>query len=346
MMKRKAEYVGIDYFRMIAAVLVVAIHTSPLLSYNETADFVLTRVIARVSVPFFFMTTGFFLLPQYLNNSRQKELNPKKIVSFVKKTAIIYGIAILVYFPVNLYAGNVKWEESLSLVLLKQILFEGTFYHLWYLPASILGVILIYLLLSIGKASTIFIVTIILFIIGLFGDSYYGIIEQVPELKNIYTTIFLFSDYTRNGIFFAPVFLMMGGLIAKQKEKYCLRKCLVGLSISMILMIAEAILLHTFKLQRHDSMYFMLLPCMFFLIQLLLLWKGPSYKNLRNISLLIYLIHPMMIIVVRGFAKVVGIQDLLIGNSVIHYVVVTVVSWIASVIIIIFLRKRKGVSLL
>lgn len=54
-------YTGIDGFRLIAAALVVAIHTSPLLLWGETADFVLTGVIARIAVPFFFMTSGFFL---------------------------------------------------------------------------------------------------------------------------------------------------------------------------------------------------------------------------------------------------------------------------------------------
>ena len=42
------SYTGIDCFRMIAAVLIIAIHTSPLGTYSELGDFILTRVIARV----------------------------------------------------------------------------------------------------------------------------------------------------------------------------------------------------------------------------------------------------------------------------------------------------------
>lgn len=56
------EYAGIDVFRVVAAILVAAIHISPLVSYNELADMVLTKIAARTAVPFFFMTTGFFLL--------------------------------------------------------------------------------------------------------------------------------------------------------------------------------------------------------------------------------------------------------------------------------------------
>ena len=57
---------GIDFFKFIAALVVVAIHTSPLSSFSVDADFILTRVLARIAVPFFLMVTGYFVLPQYL----------------------------------------------------------------------------------------------------------------------------------------------------------------------------------------------------------------------------------------------------------------------------------------
>lgn len=44
---------GIDYFRFIAALLIVAIHTSPLSSFSETGNFIFTRIVARVAVPVF-----------------------------------------------------------------------------------------------------------------------------------------------------------------------------------------------------------------------------------------------------------------------------------------------------
>ena len=52
---------ALDRFRLVAAVLVVAIHTSPLTTWSAVGDFWLTRVLGRVAVPFFLMTTGYFL---------------------------------------------------------------------------------------------------------------------------------------------------------------------------------------------------------------------------------------------------------------------------------------------
>ncbi len=53
---------ALDWGRLLAALLVVAIHTSPLGSFNAEADFVLTRIVARLAVPFFMLCSGYFLL--------------------------------------------------------------------------------------------------------------------------------------------------------------------------------------------------------------------------------------------------------------------------------------------
>ena len=39
------SYIGIDLFRIVAAILIIVIHTSPLSTYSEWGDFILTRVI-------------------------------------------------------------------------------------------------------------------------------------------------------------------------------------------------------------------------------------------------------------------------------------------------------------
>ena len=44
---------SLDYFKVVAALLVVAIHTSPLTSFHAEVDFIFTRIMARMAVPFF-----------------------------------------------------------------------------------------------------------------------------------------------------------------------------------------------------------------------------------------------------------------------------------------------------
>ena len=61
-MRVKQGYGGLDRFRLIAAVLVIAIHTSPLLSFWEAGDFFLTRVLALFAVQYFLMYSELFML--------------------------------------------------------------------------------------------------------------------------------------------------------------------------------------------------------------------------------------------------------------------------------------------
>lgn len=56
------EYAGIDFFRIFAAVLVIAIHTAPFSVISGDLDFLLTYCLGRIAVPFFLMTTGYFVL--------------------------------------------------------------------------------------------------------------------------------------------------------------------------------------------------------------------------------------------------------------------------------------------
>ena len=223
---------GIDYFKFIAALLVVAIHTSPLSTFSADADFIFTRVLARTAVPFFLMVTGYFLLPQYLF---EKSMDMRPLCRFLKKTFLLYGVAIIIYLPINFYAGHF---QGISIAdFLRAFLFDGTFYHLWYLPASIVGVLIIY---SIGyKLSFRFLVIIcfILYLIGLFGDSYYGFIANSP-VGIFYDAIFYVSSYTRNGVFYAPIFLLMGAWMNTYKRRSKIAIYVIGFSVSILLILA------------------------------------------------------------------------------------------------------------
>lgn len=318
MMTKNESYSGIDYFRVIAALLIVAIHTSPLVSFNETGNFILTRIIARVAVPFFFMTSGFFLISRYTYNA-------DKLGAFVKRTALIYVAAMLIYIPINIYDGYFK-TDSLLPNLVKDIVFDGTLYHLWYMPASIIGVAIAWYLVKKVHYPKAFVIASVLYIIGLFGDSYYGIAERTSGLNGFYNLVFQISDYTRNGIFFAPIFFILGGYLSDCRSKISLRKSIGGFVVCFALMFGEALALHHFDMQRHDSMYVFLLPSMYFLFNIILHFRGKRRTELRTVSMITYIIHPFMIVVIRLLAKLLHLQDVLVENSLIYFFLVCLTS--------------------
>ena len=328
-MNKPKKYGGLDYFRIIAAVMVVAIHTSPLSIFGERADVIFTRIICRVAVPFFFMVSGYFL---YEDHSKMKE----KVHRSAIKTAKLYIIAILLYLPINIYNGYLSSKPLLTNII-KDVLFNGSFYHLWYLPAAIIGVYLTLVLFSTRNDKLALLLAFGLYTIGLLGDSYYGIIANLDPIKELYDIMFRFSDYSRNGIFYAPVFLVLGGLISRHRKEYSLHILVSGFIISISVMILEGIMLSSIKFQRHDSMYIMLLPSMFFLFNIILHYNWKERPMLRKITTVIYIIHPFVIILVRGMAKLLNLQELLINNSIVHFIVVLMISIIASLICVILL---------
>lgn len=333
-MNRKRQFGGLDWFRILSAVLVITIHTSPLLCFGEFPDFILTRIFARVAVPFFLMVTGFFILPdiQWDTGSRQR-LNRQ-----IGKLGRLYLVSALLYVPIMIYSGY--FGSGFSWVnLLKDIVINGTFYHLWYLPAAIVGLLVVECLLRYCKDWLALLVSGILYLIGLLGDSYYGVVELVPGLKKLYDGIFAVSDYTRNGLFFVPLFLVLGYLLGKQIDrglKFSKQKALIGLLCSAILMLGEGIALYFLQWQRHDSMYLMLPAVMLFLFIWVLNWKGAGSKRLNRMAMLVYIIHPAMIVAVRFLGKITGQTKLLVEQSLVHFILVTVLSFIAAYILTMF----------
>ncbi|MEY8516855.1 acyltransferase [Lachnospiraceae bacterium 29-84] len=341
-MKQKKTYGAIDNFRLVAALLIVAIHTAPLKSFNATADYLVTYCFGRIAVPFFFLVTGFFVLAPYERALFQTPAAGRKAFrktgTFLKRTTALYAAATLLYLPVKVYSKQLGgiWES------IQEILFDGTFYHLWYLPAVLLGCLFVMALMRTCSPSTGFLVTIVLYLIGVFGDSYYHLVEHIPVIGACYQGIFAISAYTRNGIFFAPVFLWIGAVIANQNIRMPASHAAAGFLVSLAGMLAEGYLTYQMEWQKHNSMYLFLLPVMCFLFLLLLSVKGKAFWAARDVSMYIYIIHPLCIILVRGAASVTNMKKLLVGQSLVHYIAVSMLSVGLSLMLAYGMRRLKS----
>lgn len=316
--KRRKKYPALDHFRLIAALLVVAVHTSPLAPWNEAADFWLTRVLARVAVPFFLMVSGYFL--------QKGGWKRGKASRFLKKTGLLYLGSVLLYFPLNLYAGLPPLGKGI-----RNLLFEGTFYHLWYLPAAMLGCVIAWRLSRLGLRIALP-AAAALYLIGLGGDSYYGIVSALPPLKAAYEALFLVFGYTRNGLFMAPLFLLLGAASARIRIPE--RAAAAGWLLSLAAMSVEGFLLRHMGVQRHDSMYLFLPVCMVFLFAVLLGRNQGENRAARSVSTLVYLLHPWTIVLVRAGAKLAGLEKLLIQNQGIHFLTVAALTFAGSGILV------------
>lgn len=340
-MEYKSKSGGIDLFKFVAALLVVAIHVDPLSSYSEYGNYILCRVIARVAVPFFFIASGYFFALKSSDNKKNKEV----LYAFIKKIGWLYLVAIIMYLPLNIYKGDFTNPFTL-LEGIKAIVFNGTFYHLWYLPALILGMSIVCGLKQNLSARLVFIICIVLYIIGLFGDSYFGFTQNVPIVSNLYEGIFSVYDYTRNGMFFAPLFIAMGMSFTKL-DKSNTKKDRLLLMVFGTLFLIEVLCLKRYEVQRHDSMTIFLVPTVYYLFKLCKLCMAVNCKerkSLRLISQWIYILHPMMIVVIRMLGKAFNITYLIVDNSLMNYIGVVVLSLVGAVVMLFLYKKKKKLS--
>lgn len=271
-----------DWFRLAAAVLVIAIHTSPLKGINEAADLFLTGVAARIAVPFFFAVSGCFA-------ELSTASGLKRLASGI---TLIYAAATALYLPFGTYNANFK-----------SILFDGTFYHLWYFPACVMGAAIVYALKKL-PLPTAFSIAALLYIIGLFGDSYYNIIADIEPLRKLYSECSKVFSYTRNGVFAAPIFMLYGNVLFDRppiKRVFAVS----GLAASAALFTAERFLLRGITFAPHDNLFIFLVPSTFFLMQLLISIKARPRPFIRTMSMWIYIIHPIII----DYTRKRGIED-------------------------------------
>lgn len=307
----------LDEYRFFLAFLVVAIHISPFLNISPTLDILFTRAFCRIAVPIFLMITGYYVLPKALKDK-------KELIKYTKKILKIYGICILLYLPINFYAG--QWNNLGILSVIKRIVIDGTFYHLWYFPALILGLWITYGILKLKKGTIG--ILILLYLIGLLGDSYYGIIQNSMVLKSFYDFLFTIFDYTRNGIFYTPVFLYLGYFFKERKIK-CNQ---IGLVISFLCLLIEAYLVYLFNLPRHDSMYIFLIPTLYFLFPFLLKNTTPN-KKIRFMATAIYILHPFVLVILRMVAKILHLEFLLVENNLTQYLFVCLFTYFCAYLI-------------
>lgn len=315
--------INIDMLRLIAAFMIVAIHTYPFEFISNDLDFLITRVLFRVAVPFFLMITGYFTLKN----------DNKTLLKYTKKILLIYGLSIILYLPINIYNGY--FNNFNILILIKDIFLTGTIYHLWYFPALILGLWLSYFLINKLSLKKSLIVSLILYTIGVFGDSYYGLIANIPFINIFYKGIFFLFDYTRNGLFYVPIFLIMGYSINRKEIDVPIIKYPYAI-IFLITMLLEGLIILKYNLYYHSSMYFSLIPLMYITFAYLMN-NYESNPSIRSIGTYIYVIHPFIIVITHFLKRFIPI----LKNSLVNYILVCIMSLIASLILNFIITKIK-----
>lgn len=332
-----STYPLIDVFKLIASFLVLIIHFRPFAQVNEMLDFASAQIISRVAVPFFLISAGYFIAQKGLSDQNLK----KNVYKYLK----LYVVWSLVYLPFILFWTSFSPDPFTSdlLIILRDIFFQGTALHLWYLPAVAFALFLIRLLLKRYPLKKIVMIAFFLYVLGLFADGYYGLVPTglIKDGIDFYLRVFASS---RNGLFFAFFFVSFGMFVQTQHYEEKLSEDHIGFGIigSALFMGAEIVVLQVYKTPFDYNMFLSLIPMSFYLLMLGLtveLNDSTRYTQYRTLSSLIYFSHMWVFYMVMVLANVLSLWGM-IENDILRYIVIALLT--VGLSFILMKRKAKG----
>ena len=328
-----SEYNFVDIVKFICAILVVSIHVVPFGSSDDQIlkllNYGIKNCFSRIAVPLFFVMSGFFLYRK--TSVGNFSLLPTK--AYISKLFRLYMIWTVIYFPFRIKSILVNGKGIVHGIFLyiRDIVFTGSHFHLWYFPALIFSVVIIsYLLSRKIELKRILSVAALFYAIGLLAQSWFGIIiplrENVPELWAVLKVLEKIIVTTRNGLFDGFLFVGVGAYFAFYGFKIQKKTAFIGFVASYILMFIEAFVVKYFNFVREYDMYVFLVPLTFFAFILVLNCRIPNniiYKKIRVLSSLIFYIHPC---VNRFIIKIFNLIEFNIAKTCLMFLMTVIVS--------------------
>ncbi len=339
-LKDKKEFGMIDIFRIICAIGVIAIHLKPMSTFGDEANFFVSNILLRLCVPFFFLTSGFFLY--------KKVGDWDKLKKYLLNMFRLYVIYTVVNIPMIIkeYEKNEKGIRWCIDTFIRSFFLSGSYCQLWYFVALIVAALLLYFLVTRLKLKDKYIVgiSIILYAIGILGSSYSEIIKSYFGNWKISVDYYEIFNTTRNGFFFGFPYIYMGYLINKNKDKiYYNHWYLVIGAIMFGVMATEAYFLRGYlKPWMGLDMTFCLLPTSLSLFLLILFIPLPDKivekaKHFRKTSLILFGTH----MIVNRYVRM--LINMIVGKNIekfYSYLIVVVVN-IALAELIVYLSNKK-----
>lgn len=286
---------SIDIVRLIAAILVVAIHTQAITWFSGYSNGNI-QILTRVAVPFFFCTSGYFLHKNYINSGCPA------IAATFWKTVKLYTLLSLVYFPVIFLSNPVLLHEPKKWMLV-DFLLNGSYYHLWYMVGIIYSIAMIYLICKLNLSKVLLPLAIVCYVIGLLGTSYYGIGSRLTALNVLFDSGWFLS--IRRILLMGFPFTALGWAILEGKLKLRISKkhLLFATTLVALLFVAEIVAVTVTGMSRTIEITVFLYPLLFLLFQICLVYplegKGKIASACRDTANFTYFWHPVVILAMR-----------------------------------------------
>ena len=209
----RKNYSAVDVAKLFFCVCVVITHTKTIRYLPTGIRGIVNALVIRSLVPFFFITSGFFLY-QNVQLRGAPQACRKYVTRMLQPLIIFETIGELLYIGFKLYRGDTIPH------LIRNVLREVVFYpraSMWFLQACIVGCILLNLFYR--KNSPMIIPVLVgcpLFSFALLCNNYRFLAEVFGIGKHA-DWFLKHCISARNGVFYGFLFMAIGGAIAQYR---------------------------------------------------------------------------------------------------------------------------------
>ena len=286
------NYKGLDIGKIIAAILIVLLHAT------ECSDYLASEIkftLTRFAVPFFFITSGYFLAKGLEN--KEEKVKFEYIKKYILKLVKLYVIwALIIYLPFTIYSySNLPQYKNAEnwyfiSVLLRKLLIVGPG-PFWFILALIGGSIWCYCTRNKTKVMTV--TMLFTFLLMILYTNFRCITNDFLFLKTFYKSIDLLYSWEFNFLTYGIPFCSLGYLIRKKKISLTLNAAAIGFILFSGARFVEFIYLFDYKF---SISYIPQAICFFYIF----LNYTPNLserlsRKIRSLSSFIYFSHAILL---------------------------------------------------
>ena len=283
----------IDILKLFFAVCIVGLHTGLFLKYKY--GFYLHSVIFRLGVPFFFITSGYFL-GKGINSNNRKEIIKKFIFKLLPTYLVLGGLYSIL--------GIIRYDSFSIYNILNNLwyLFTGRcFSIMWYVGALITSAIVLLHMDTKRKLEISIIIALVLYFIGLSFNTYAFVLKNTQ-----FNQVLLFLadkfDNNSNFLFCGYYYVSLGFYLSRYVKDNLQKKIplkILFIFVMFILLLFETKIVRSKLALINNYEYYIshvvLVPLIF---NIALLIKGNiNTVFIRQLSKYMYYFHYLVIYV-------------------------------------------------
>ena len=286
------NYALLSLFQYIVSILLILVHCQRLFEH-EALHFIQKSMFGRMAVMFVLISLAYFFRVHW-----KREPYAGKLPLYIKGILKVYGFWSLVYLPYALtYFQSLHLPLYLApLAILAALFYIGMSYQLWYIPAFLLGLLLVHFLYrKLGPKKT-FVLLLVLYALGAI-ETYHAYLSPslLTDWYDAYAKLFFTS---RNGLFYTPIFIYLGYFLADYGQIALFqKKRWLSLLLASLFLVGEGVLVYI-RQGLDKNFFFALIPFTLFLFNWLLKtqWKRKkNWRHLKDLSILYFFLHPIFI---------------------------------------------------